>query len=397
LVLFAGPATFGLILNRIPGSHDLLFHRYILAVHVTGILLAGVGGGWLAGVVRNTVRRLAPLKPAPMGVAVLAIGAVVLAPAWIERASYASFSGGLIKTQQARQLVDGGARDRIIAIVNTLRDGRVYSGLPTNWGRNYVVGYVPGYISLLNHDVDAIGFTLRPVRNMLAGVEPYLNEKDVAQLDAFGVRYLMLPVTQTAPAGATKIDSDSGDTLWSLPTTGYVTVVDTVEPITLDRRTAAPLVQFLSSPDLHRGLYPTIAYDGDAAATPTASRFARPRGSPGSATPIQYQPSEGVFRVRVNAARASAVVLKSAYTARWQVLVDGNVADKYVIAPGYPATTVAAGAHVVEFRYIPFSGYPLCFLFGFLALLALHLSPRVRARIRTRRERRSAAWQVGPD
>jgi hypothetical protein len=372
IFLFAGPATFGFVLNHIPGSHELLFHRYIIAVHLTGVLLAGVGGGWLWGVVRTTVRR-AKLKPVVASAIAAAIAVIVLAPAWAERAAYGSKSGSLIVSQQDAQSAGGQSLADAIDVVNELRDGRVYSGLPTNWGRANEVGYEPAYVYFLNHDTDAIGFTLRPVRNMLAGVEPYINEAVMGQLEAFGIRYLLLPTNSVPSVPARRIFTGRDDALWSVSTTGYMAVVDTVEPIAVGRASAAPIVRWLSSNDASRRLYPTMAFEGAEAAAATSSVLSPPRGSPGSVTSAQYDPSDGVFRANVDAARTAAVVLKSAYTSRWRVAVDGRLADAYIVAPGYPAVTVAAGTHTVEFSYIPSSGYVWYLLVTIAALAALYV------------------------
>ena len=375
LVLFAGPATFGFVLNHLPGSHELLFHRYVLAVHVSGILLAGVGGGWLWNVLRSALRRT-KLRPVPTAAVLGAIAVVVLAPAWVERLHYATRDGSLIGNQRVLLAANRQPETDAIAVVNELHDGRVYAGLPTNWGRSNVVGYVPGYISLLNHDTDAIGFTLRPVRNMLAGVEPYLNDAALGQLDAFGIRYLLLPADRLPPANAVKVFSEGTETLWSVPTSGYVALVDTVEPIALSRRSAAPVVQWLSSSDPQRRLYPTLAFAGAQATTPTSSRLAPPRTAPGTVTPSDYQPAKGVFLAHVVARREAAAVLKSAYNSRWRVLVDGRPVDSYIVAPGYPAATVSAGAHTVEFRYVPSSSAFWYLLLALAVLLAVYASGR---------------------
>jgi len=379
LVLFAGPATFGFVLNHLPASHELLFHRYILAVQFTGILLAGAGGGWLWGIVRIAFRRTR-LKPIPVAVIVGTIAALFLAPAWVERTRYASRDGALIGEQRVLEKAGAQNRTDAIAVVNQLRDGRVYSGLPTNWGRSNVVGFVPGYISFLNHDTDAVGFTLRPVRNMLVGVEPYLNEAATAQLDVLGIRYLLLPTSRAPAVRATRIFSGGDEALWSIPTSGYIAVVDTVEPIVVGRSTAAPIVRWLASTDPSRRLYATIAFEGALAALPTTTRLAPPRGSPGTVTPVMYDPSRGLFRANVTGAREAAIVLKSAYSSRWRVTVDGRVADQYMVAPGYPATTVARGPHTVEFQYITSSGYIWYFLLAVGALVVLYVFDRRRTR-----------------
>ncbi len=58
LLLFFGRPTLGPLLKLLPGSDDLLLHRYIMGVHLAGIMLAGVGGAWLGLAAVRGVRRL---------------------------------------------------------------------------------------------------------------------------------------------------------------------------------------------------------------------------------------------------------------------------------------------------------------------------------------------------
>jgi hypothetical protein len=381
LVMFSGRPTFGFVLDRLPGSSSLLFHRYVSAVQMASILFAGVGAGWLAGLISRALRT----RPALAGAIAVLVGVVVLAPAWRERASYAAISARLIDRQRRAERADGGARAGLIALAAKRDDGRIYAGRPSDWGREYTVGVVPGYASILNHDGDGIGYTFR-VGSMVTDAEPFVDERNAAQLDAFGVRYLLMPDTRMPQVPAREIARRGRHVLWETQGSGYVAVVDTIAPITIRDQLHAGAVQtgFLNSADLARGLYPTVAYLGSPGARPTADASRPPAGRPGAVTHARYAPTRGVFEVDVTAARTAAVMLKSSYHARWRVTVDGRVARKYMVAPGYPAVTVAAGAHTVEFRYVAIGYYPWLFLLGIAALAALFVGTR-RVRSRTQK------------
>ncbi len=390
LVLYAGLPTFGFVLDLLPASDSLLFHQNIVAVHMTGLLLAGVGGSFLfnllMGVVRSTIR-LRPVVAAAVA-GVLVFGA--LSPAWIERARYARYASGRIADQELAELNDGGARTGLIELAKNLGNGRIHAGLPSNAGRSYVVGHVPTYSSLLNHDADGVGFTYR-VPSLLTNVEPYLFDRNGFQLNAFGIRYLLLRRGQSPPVTADPIESRGSHALWEVPTSGYISLVDTIEPVRVstDREIVDAFAKFLFSRGIRQGLYPTVALRGSAAGRPTASSSDPPTGSPGSVTPVEYRPNNGVFRVQVEAARSAAVVLKSSYHGRWKVTVDGRQASKYMVAPGFPAVTVNEGVHTVEFRYVPVGFYPILFAVGVLGLVVLYLGTN--SKMRSRRARRTDA------
>src|SRR6266545_5009064 len=86
LLLFFGRPTLGPALKLLPGSSDLLLHRYIMGVHMAGILLAGVGAAWLGLMALGAMHRLMPhvARVAPAAVVVL-LGLGVFAPVGAER------------------------------------------------------------------------------------------------------------------------------------------------------------------------------------------------------------------------------------------------------------------------------------------------------------------------
>src|SRR5205807_6376775 len=115
---------------------------------------------------------------------------------------------------------------------------------------------------------------------------------------------------------------------------------------------------FLASEELVHGQYPTVSYLGQRGATPTANLDSPPKGPAGTVSATAYDPARGVFDAQVTARRKAAVVVHASYHGRWHVFVDGRPAVKYMVMPGFPAVTVDAGVHDVEFRYAPVGYYP---------------------------------------
>jgi uncharacterized membrane protein YfhO len=77
------------------------------------------------------------------------------------------------------------------------------------------------------------------------------------------------------------------------------------------------------------------------------------------------------------------VLLKATYDPRWTVTVDGARAKPEMMAPSLVGVEVGPGAHVVSFKYLPYSHYRALLAIGALTLLALILFPR-RERLRRR-------------
>ncbi len=277
LVLFSGPATFGFVLNLIPGSGNVLFSRYIMGVQLAGIMLAGAGLAWAGErVVRLARSRRPRIRLAPIAAGLMVAAVLLTLPAWLDRATYAAGNSTNIALQVDSDQTDGAALDVLINIINTRGDGRTYAGLPGNWGAQYEVGQVPVYEYLANNDVDELGFVLRTA-SLVADNEAYFNENDPADYQLYNIRYILMPLGMTPPVAATLIASSGRHQLWEVPTSGYLEVVDTAGIIEADRTDMARQMQpFMNSTAFNQGQLATVAFNGAAAGTPTLPVGATP-------------------------------------------------------------------------------------------------------------------------
>ena len=91
-----------------------------------------------------------------------------------------------------RTQTEGVEVNTLLAIAKDDGGGRIYAGLPSNWGHSFTVGEVPVYIYLTDVDADSIGFTLRTT-SLMTGPEAYFDESNLGDYATFGVRYLLLP------------------------------------------------------------------------------------------------------------------------------------------------------------------------------------------------------------
>ncbi len=378
LLLFFGRPTLGPVLDLLPGMKDVQIHRFIMGVHLAGILLAGVGLGWIlqtayrAALVR-TPRRYAALAAAGM----VALGVAVLAPAWTERGSYDRHGDVLLRSQQDSDPTEGRDLDRLVAIVKSRGDGRVYAGLRGNWGRDFRVGYVPVYAGLANRDVDAIGFTFRTIASLSTDVEASFDETNPAQYEMFDVRYVILPPDRQPGVPAKLVARGGSFRLFEVQTSGYFQVVDRGPAVDADRTNVdAATRSFRASHDALRGLYPGVAFAGASAPPPSYDGASPPQGTPGSVELQSEKPQDGVFTASVEANRPAVVLLKATYDPRWTATVDGLDAKPTMIAPSLVGVEVPVGHHEVRFRYAPYGHYPLLLALGALALVALALFPR---------------------
>ena len=385
LVLFSGRPTFGFILNLLPGSSDLLLHRYLMGVQLAGVMLAGVGLAWVGATVVQVVRRWRPrIRLVPLAAGLMGGAVLLTLPAWFDRAAYAGSDSASIAVQVKADQTDGAALDVLINDITSRGGGRAYAGMPGNWGAQYLIGQVPVYEYLADNSVDAIGFLLR-TPSLVTDNEAYFNQNDLADYQLYNVRYVLMPVGMRPPVAATLLASSGRHRLWLVSTTGYLQVVDTAGIVAANRADMATQMQpYLNSTFFNHGQLATVAFNGGAAATPTLPIGASPTTSPGSSSDVLVEAADGYFAGDVSAVRTATVVLKATYDPRWHVLVDGKTAKSYMVVPGFVAVTVGPGQHVVVFQYIAYPHYPLLLGMGALTLLLLALGPWVWRRWGTR-------------
>jgi hypothetical protein len=173
-----------------------------------------------------------------------------------------------------------------------------------------------------------------------------------------------------------------------MPTGGFVEVVDVLPAIQADRTNlGVRMADWLRSDQPALGLHPGVEFAGHPTAPPTTGE-----GSPGRVLLQTVALRDGRAQARVRMTREAAVMLKTSFDPRWQVTVDGEPADPFMIAPSFVAVLVPPGEHRVSFTYEPFPRYDVMLLVGALALGLLFAGPSY---LRRRRDHATAREPAG--
>jgi hypothetical protein len=379
LLLFFGRPTLGRVLDFLPGGSLLMYHRFIMGVHFSGLLLAGIGAVWLGQQLVGLSRRIVPsIRPTLAAAAAVSLLVLALYPAWTAIAAQDNAGATTSASQQLWDSTDGADLQVLIDSIKELSPGRVYAGPRWGWGSDYRVGWVPVFTVLANQDIDTVGFRFR-VDSLMSDAEMVFDENNPADYELYGIRYLLLPADRKPPIPATLLAQQGRHTLWQVDTSGYFDVVDTIWPPVVEDHgnIATHALGFVDSPQLAQHQYPTVAFNGADAAAPTLQPGVVPQGAAGQVVNQQISLIDGKYRADVFANRTAAVLLKASYDPRWRVTVDGVQSRPYMVAPALMAATVPAGHHSVIFRYVPDAEYPLLFGLGLLALLGLGIGPRL--------------------
>ena len=396
LLLFFGRPTLGPLLKLLPGSQNLLLQRYIMGLHLAGLMLAGIGLTSSAiALYRLGARRLpdavAVVRRVLLGGSawlrtpiLIALAVALLSPAWTQISTYDGYSRSWITYQRYADITQGAQVDSLVATAETLGGGRVYAGMPSNWGHHFYVGGVPVYIYLEQLGIDAVGFTLR-TSGLMTDPEAYFDEYNPGDYSTFGVHYVILPKGHTPPVPMHLVETQGPYRLWRVgtaATTSLFQVVDTHDVIFANNATLGPQTTgFLRSVWPGEGIYPTIGFAGAAGAAPTLSKLSTRRGTPGT---VLSQSHDLVVaqsaRATVVARRTSVVLMKVAFDPGWRATVDGHAAPVIMLAPALMGVEVSAGTHVIVFTYHGYSHYLELGVLAVLTLAALALEPWWRRR-----------------
>ena len=65
LLLSFGRATFGSLVDAIPGSADIFFRRFMMGIQLAALLLAGGGAAWCGRMIRDALQRSALRRRLP--------------------------------------------------------------------------------------------------------------------------------------------------------------------------------------------------------------------------------------------------------------------------------------------------------------------------------------------
>lgn len=391
LILFFGRPTLGPLLNLLPGNQNLLLQRYIMGVHLAGLVLGALGAVAAAQMCQRAAQRYAPriiaavrrfdldTSPWRRTPLIVILVLIILAPAWTQVSTYDHYSASWITFQRSVASTQGADVNALVSLAESRGGGRIYAGMPSNWGRRFYVGAVPLYVYLEQLNVDAVGFTLR-TSGLMTDPEAYFDEFVPGDFATFGIHYMILPVGHRTPVPATPLLTEGPYRLWqvgSSTSAALIQVVDTFGVIDATNADLGPRTSpFLRSGLSGRGIYPTVAFAGSVAATPTLSRVTDQHGDAGTV----LQQSQDLLthetaRATVVARRRAVVLLKVAYDPGWHVIVDGRPATTIMLAPALVGVQVSPGRHEVIFTYRGFAHYEPLIALSVLTLCGFAMVP----------------------
>ncbi len=371
LVLSSGRATFGALADLLPGSGDIFFRRFMMGVQLSALLLAGRGAEWAARMAWAWIGRPRYARVrAPLAVAALI---VLLAPAWTQLARIDRHNAAQIAAQRRGDATLGADVDRLLTVVQAGGGGRVYAGLPTNWGSDFTVGKVPVYQYIEGRDADEVGYLSRTA-SLMSNPETRFDELVEGQYSLFGASYVIQPAGDPPLVPGKLVLTAGKYALWTATSGSYVHAGQVVGALTADRtqlgaRSALLLESLLPA----HGDYLRVIYRRGTRDVHLPTPSGRPAGRV-TATDADLQHGEATATVDMR--RAGIAVLSASFDPGWRATVDGRPQPTEMVAPALVAARVPAGAHKITFRYAGYGHFPALFALCLLTLCGFALRRR---------------------
>ncbi len=378
LLFYFGRPTWGVLLDLLPMSRDLHFHRLIAGLHLGGIYLMGLGLAWVWDWARSRKGRRWLLIPA-------ALTLLLLAPVYRERAAYYRQNGANMRETATAVAAERAALDELTQAIRALPPGRVYAGLAGRWGKDLRVGAVPLYALLNGADLDMLGYLYHALA-LNADIQVLFDDGRLAQYELFNVRYVVIPQDWSVPSFYRILGDYGRWRLYGVETSGYFDLVDA--DITLagpKEKWYSAASAWLASNMVAAKQHPVVAlgpelsqygriYPFSEVEQVIAGVAADPGPSRGAI--LAEMVGSGVYLADVRVDRESYVMLKVGYHPRWRATVDGARAEAVMLMPSYVGVKLAPGEHHVRLAYEPGVGRWALMGMGLLTLLLIALVER---------------------
>ncbi|MDQ6774688.1 MAG: hypothetical protein M3071_00370 [Actinomycetota bacterium] len=378
-ILSLGRSGLGPLVDVIPGHGDIFFRRFMMGAQLAALLLAGTGAAACLRVAWGGLeRRVAWGRRGAVRTAVaFAAMVLVLAPAWVQLDRYDRHNASAVDYQRQADAFQGSEVDRLIAVIHRGGGGRVYAGMPSNWGADLRVGAVPVFKYLESRDVDEVGYTLRTA-SLMTDPEYYFDGEEASDYSLFGVRYLILPAGWVPPVPAHLAVRAGQYALWTIAGSAYLHAGRVVGTLAADRtNVGVRSIPLLHSTLASRSRYLRVAY-GQGGSVARSLPGAPAATSAGRVISASADLAQGSAAATVRMRRAGVVVLSASFDPGWTATVNGRPQRTVMVAPALVAAPVAAGTSRVVFRYRGFGDYVLVFLVSALTLVVFAVTDVVR-------------------
>ncbi|HLY67358.1 MAG TPA: hypothetical protein VKU60_17605, partial [Chloroflexota bacterium] len=370
LALYFGRPTWGVLINLLPFSRELAFHRLISGVHLAAIPLMAIAlaAPW-PFLVRHGWRYVAS------GIAAVAL---VLTPVIRERMAYYAGNVRLMDTTSAAVSAEQTSLNALILTLRQLPPGRVYAGRAPNWAKTYRVGDLPVSVLLQSAGFDMLTWLLYHSEALNGDVQTLFDESRLQDYEVYDVRYFVAPTDHPVPSFLQLIGTFGRHRLYQALTSGYFELGASNQAFVGNKTGWYPAAAAWLGSNEPAGKEFSSVFFGSAPAGTDARPLAEAYKavvSPPSPADYGQVTSEvvgtGSYEAQLDAVRPATLVLKESFVPGWRAWIDGQPAATRMVMPSYVAIDVASGPHSVRFQYDSGMLRHVLLVIGLLALAGI--------------------------
>ncbi|MDH7475906.1 MAG: hypothetical protein QHH09_00340 [Microgenomates group bacterium] len=369
--IFFGRATWGNLIDLIPGLSEFHLHRFIVMVQFSGIFLAG----WLVNKLLDYLKRQKLSNFFKYLILIVLLIIVIRAEKPIVKYAWEND----LWLNQANDSYRQELPD-YQALVNKLKQlprGRIYVGRPGNWGRDFKVGHTALYMALTRDGFPVVGFAPESW-SPTSESDQFFNEADIDYYDIFNSRYLVTPNNFKAPSFAKHLGKFGKYNLYEIKTDGWFTFGKVPFEVTSKKDELINLVKFWLEVGFKNHQYPRINfpnvqtnYTGKKIKIVDMTTYIDEKGETSTIwqKPIEFLPAnfwtdldkeeilpagyQTSFTL-LNDCDNCVVVLKQTYHPNWQVTINGQKGESFPVFPFYIGIPIRrAGTYTVRAIYQP--------------------------------------------
>jgi hypothetical protein len=449
IVMFFGRATWGGLIDLIPSMRDFHQSRFIVGVHLTGMLLAPIGFAYLVDVLtglfvqiqpaiktflasleekddeeldkaKKRTLTISPVIPLIIGVLLSVIGVIAIYP---QTSRYSSFNDVLIKRGNDNFDKQNPDVQKLFADFKTSTPGRVFTGRGGSWGKKLTIAETTYFLHLSTYGVPVI-LWLPETWSPSSDVEQFFIEDRPEHYDLLNVRYVVTTPDIEAKSFWKLKDETPSWKLYEVPTNGYFGSGSLAAVVSTGKEWYVNVVRLWLQSDYPKNkIFPQLTFSKkemmsapipafgmlDEANFQTRDNkifsifgapptYEAPDSSHLTVVGPEKVDSDMIFstKVKVDAPCPRCLVfLKQSNHPNWQAYVNGKKVPSFITFPFYSAVKLETpGEYTVEFKYQPKTSKLFLFVIGMGTLVALFVPwGKIVTRIKNRDKKKRLSSQ----
>jgi len=394
LLFYFGRTTWGSLIDIIPGMKDFHLSRFIVGVHMAGMLLAPIGFAWIATGISQYVSNKFHLKQSIVIIFAYALLTALLLPPVLQWSiTYNATNNFLIQRANTNHAAVYTDEQALFAKLRSLQPARIFAGRGGGYGKNFRVAETPYFMQLSTFGLPTT-LWLPETWSMDSDTEQFFSENLQKDYDLYNMHWAVAPPDQTPQPFWKQIDESPTWKLYEVPTTGYFTTGVRTTTIGITKLNFVNLVHLWIQSDASKnGLFPELTYDKSyphATGIPNfkmtdEADYLTPDGKthslfneppvylpPGVASLEQLKTmdksqydnvtllgpevddTDMIFKTKVQVGQNCTecmVILKQTFHPDWHAWIDGKQVKPIIVFPFFIGIPVSAGTHTITVAY----------------------------------------------